>query len=139
MRVNGPGGEKEIRVPSSSTITRVSNDCYELAHGSARSLIFAARDGRSVWVGFNGIAAKFELADEEVHDADLIIRAPMTARVVSLHVQPGGKVEKGQVIAVLEAMKMEYKLEAQTAGTVAEIGAAVGELVDLGQMIATLS
>ncbi|MBO0842807.1 MAG: acetyl-CoA carboxylase biotin carboxyl carrier protein subunit, partial [Nocardioides sp.] len=44
----------------------------------------------------------------------------------------GDQVEEGQVLGVLEAMKMELALKAPYAGTVAKVGAAVGHQVPLG-------
>jgi len=62
----------------------------------------------------------------------------MTGRVVKIAVKPGDAVREGDLLAVLEAMKMEYRLEAEMDGLVHEVGAREGDLVDLGQVIVRL-
>ncbi len=47
--------------------------------------------------------------------------APFSCKVLKLHVQAGQAVKKGELVVVVEAMKMEYTLKSQVAGTVAEI------------------
>ncbi|MDF2179953.1 acetyl/propionyl/methylcrotonyl-CoA carboxylase subunit alpha [Aliiglaciecola sp. CAU 1673] len=59
-------------------------------------------------------------------------KAPMNGTVVALLVNPGDKVEKGQVLMVMEAMKMEHSLKAHAAGMVSEFYYQPGDLVDGG-------
>jgi 3-methylcrotonyl-CoA carboxylase alpha subunit len=54
----------------------------------------------------------------------------MPGRVVVVRAAPGDRVEAGQQLLVLEAMKMELALRAPRAGTVAEVRAGEGEFVD---------
>jgi propionyl-CoA carboxylase alpha chain len=56
--------------------------------------------------------------------------APMTGVVRTVHVAPGDRVTKGQVLLVLEAMKMEHELAAHADGVVQEVRVAVGQMVD---------
>jgi biotin carboxyl carrier protein len=56
----------------------------------------------------------------------------MPGTVLSVAVDKGDRVEEGDVLGVLEAMKMELSLKAPFAGTVAEVGVAAGEQVRLG-------
>jgi acetyl/propionyl-CoA carboxylase alpha subunit len=64
--------------------------------------------------------------------------APMTGKIVAIHVHVGKVVNEGQVVAILEAMKMEYRLTAPHEGMVSQIACAVGTLVDFGQPILTI-
>jgi acetyl/propionyl-CoA carboxylase alpha subunit len=64
------------------------------------------------------------------------IVSPMPGRIVSVGAQVGAAVAKGQVILVLEAMKMEHALIAPFAGVVAGMGAAVGDQVTEGAVLA---
>ena len=61
--------------------------------------------------------------------ADGTLRSPMPGRVVSVSVAVGQRVEKGQTLLALEAMKMEHTLTAPYDGTVAELAVAVGDQV----------
>ena len=57
------------------------------------------------------------------------LKAPLPGIVVSIDVNIGDSVTKGQVVMTLEAMKMENALSAPIAGTVKEIGVAAGDSV----------
>jgi 3-methylcrotonyl-CoA carboxylase alpha subunit len=61
-----------------------------------------------------------------------IVKAPMHGKLVAVFVTPGERVEKGQRLAVVEAMKMEHALLAPAAGEVAEVAAEPGAQVAEG-------
>ncbi|HYZ32639.1 MAG TPA: acetyl-CoA carboxylase biotin carboxyl carrier protein subunit, partial [Crenalkalicoccus sp.] len=60
-------------------------------------------------------------------------------RVVQLLVAQGDAVARGQVLAVLEAMKTELRVVAPADGIVAHLGCAVGDAVEEGTEIVTLA
>jgi pyruvate carboxylase subunit B len=64
--------------------------------------------------------------------------APMPGLVVRVSVSVGDKVEAGQGIVVMEAMKMENELRATGAGTVRSIEVAVGTAVEKGTLLVSL-
>ena len=61
--------------------------------------------------------------------------APMPGRIIDVRVQPGAAVQRGDVLLVLEAMKVQMRLTAPRDGTVARVGAALGDLVDDGAVL----
>jgi acetyl-CoA/propionyl-CoA carboxylase biotin carboxyl carrier protein len=63
------------------------------------------------------------------------LTAPMQGTIVKVAVADGDVVAPGDLIVVLEAMKMEQPLNAHKAGTVTGLGAAVGEVVTSGAAI----
>jgi 3-methylcrotonyl-CoA carboxylase alpha subunit len=67
------------------------------------------------------------------------LSAPIPGRVVQVLVAVGDAVAKGQLLAVLEAMKTEIKLTAPRDGIVAHLGCAAGESVEEGTEIVTLA
>ena len=67
------------------------------------------------------------------------VRSPMQATVVKLAVAEGDKVVAGDLVVVLEAMKMEQPLTAHKDGVVASIGAAIGETVASGHVLLTIT
>ena len=63
------------------------------------------------------------------------LNAPMPGVILELHVKAGDKVERGQQIAVLDAMKMHNFIGAPRAGTIAEVCVAAGQAVGHGDAI----
>ena len=68
-------------------------------------------------------------------DLSRFLICPMPGLLVALHVQEGDKVEAGQPLAVIEAMKMENILRAQKAGVVKSVSAAQGESLPVDAII----
>jgi geranyl-CoA carboxylase alpha subunit len=64
-------------------------------------------------------------SDADASDASKIL-APVSGAVVAVHVKPGDAVKAGDVVAVMEAMKMEMRLTAEADGTIAAVHAAEG-------------
>jgi biotin carboxyl carrier protein len=64
-----------------------------------------------------------------------IINAPMPGKVTKIWVKAGDRVQKGQPLVVMEAMKMEYTLEADRDGKVDKVSAVVDAQVNLGQTL----
>ncbi len=67
------------------------------------------------------------------------INSPMPGKIVDIKANVGDKVTKGQVILVLEAMKMENDIVAPEDGTIASISVSVGSSVESGETIATMN
>ena len=66
------------------------------------------------------------------------LTAPMPGRIAYLHVKPGQTVKHGEILLVLEAMKMEHSILAPRDGVVDAIGYSVGELVEEGVELLSL-
>jgi acetyl-CoA/propionyl-CoA carboxylase biotin carboxyl carrier protein len=67
------------------------------------------------------------------------LTSPMQGTIVKIAVSEGDTVAEGDLIVVLEAMKMEQPLNAHKAGVVTGLSAAVGEVVSAGAVICTLA
>ena len=65
------------------------------------------------------------------------INAPMPGNIVNVMVKAGDTVAKGQVLLVLEAMKMENEITAVAAGTVDTVPATKGAAVNAGDVLVT--
>jgi 3-methylcrotonyl-CoA carboxylase alpha subunit len=98
--------------------------------------------GRQVTVWAEGNCHSFALPDPQAADAagpgaDAIL-APMPGLVTRLAAVPGQIVARGEVLAVLEAMKMEHALAAPRDGVVARVLASVGDQVSHGALLLDL-
>ncbi len=110
----GPGPRDEITL-------------YEADDG-----VFAFAGGRQAFVE---LIDPLVGAETGVEESKAAIHAPMNGRLVALAVGEGDKVEAGQRLAVVEAMKMEHALVAPHAGVVRDLLANVGDQVEMGELI----
>ncbi|MGI8722322.1 MAG: acetyl/propionyl/methylcrotonyl-CoA carboxylase subunit alpha [Geodermatophilaceae bacterium] len=67
------------------------------------------------------------------------LTSPMQGTIVKIAVENGATVEAGDLVVVLEAMKMEQPINAHKAGTVSGLGASVGEVVASGAVICLIA
>ncbi|MBE5944424.1 MAG: biotin/lipoyl-binding protein [Lachnospiraceae bacterium] len=67
------------------------------------------------------------------------VAAPMPGKILSVKASAGAAVKQGDVILVLEAMKMENEVVAPEDGTIASINVAAGDSVEAGDTLATLN
>ncbi len=79
----------------------------------------------------------FEAEAEALAGGD-VVKAPMPGKVIAVNVAVGDMVEKGQVMAVMEAMKMEHSLPAPRDGVVETVGIETGAQVAEGLVLVGL-
>ena len=87
-------------------------------------------------------SATFEVVPEFVDPADIVaegsLLAPMPAAVTSVAVEAGQHVSKGDIVLVLEAMKMQHTITAPTDGVVSELDVSPGQQVEAGAVLAVI-
>lgn len=66
------------------------------------------------------------------------VKAPVPGTVLDIRVEPGQQVAQGDILVILEAMKMENEIAAPAAGKVASIQAVKGTSVNAGDILVTL-
>jgi biotin carboxyl carrier protein len=69
---------------------------------------------------------------------EFLMKAPMPGLVVALSVEEGQEVEKGQVLVILESMKMQNELKAPRAGKIGRIRVKAGESVEQKQTMLSI-
>lgn len=67
------------------------------------------------------------------------VSAPMPGKIIAVKKDAGAAVKKGEVILVLEAMKMENEIVAPQDGTVASVNVGAGDAVEAGDVLATMN
>jgi 3-methylcrotonyl-CoA carboxylase alpha subunit len=130
--VDGTRIDAELSYDASGAFVTVDGEAAALDAVAieATDAVYVLRDGRQSVVRRFGASADFEHGA-----ADGLIRAPMHGKVLVVLVGQGDRVEKGQRLAVVEAMKMEHALVAPYAGTVAEVAVTVGSQVAEGARV----
>jgi len=101
-----------------------------------------ARNGDITYVGIDGRAWAFRESVPRLRDdatsAAGALEAPMPGSVLHVGVKAGDSVSEGDVLVVLESMKMELQVVAPETGTVEEIAVAAGDRVTRGQLLVAL-
>ncbi|MDP6345780.1 MAG: biotin/lipoyl-containing protein, partial [Alphaproteobacteria bacterium] len=80
-----------------------------------------------------------ELAAAKEREGDGRLIAPMAGRIVAVRTEPGAAVQRGQILVILEAMKMEHEIKAGADGVVEEVAVAEGDQVDPRQLLAVVA
>ncbi|OYW87395.1 MAG: oxaloacetate decarboxylase, partial [Pseudomonadales bacterium 32-61-5] len=65
--------------------------------------------------------------------------APLAGNIFKVLVQPGQSVQEGDLVIILEAMKMETEIRAFKAGTVSGVSVKVGDAVSVGDCLLTIA
>jgi 3-methylcrotonyl-CoA carboxylase alpha subunit/acetyl-CoA/propionyl-CoA carboxylase biotin carboxyl carrier protein len=107
------------------------------------ALFHFAQDPSGVTIGYEGSTYRFDLwrraVDPERYSrGGDVVCAPMPGVVLSIEVRRGGGVHAGDVLAVLESMKMELPLRSPRDGVVAEICVAEGDHIELDAALVRL-
>jgi 3-methylcrotonyl-CoA carboxylase alpha subunit len=110
---------------------------WRLEGSSAAARVWVAGPAEAPWVFFEGRAFRLDVGPagrvrRARHDGPESLAAPMPATVRDVLVSVGQQVRRGEVLVVLEAMKMELPLRAPADGTIAEVRCTPGELVQPG-------
>ena len=67
------------------------------------------------------------------------VKSPMPGTILDVKVKAGDKVEEGQVLMILEAMKMENEIMAPVSGTVASVNVSAGSTVQSGDILCSIN
>ena len=109
--------------------------------------IWAEKVGPQLWFHLEGqtFAVDWNSKKKSLRDTatEMIetgeIKAPMPGQVIKVLKNEKDRVQKGETVLVLEAMKMEYSLEADTQGVIEKLNVGENQQVNLGQLLAVIN
>ena len=129
-------------VEGAFTLSARPDGRWAIAHAGQSDTAITARAPDGVWIGVDGSGALWQAqpaSSRTRHAAvDEAVRAPMSATVVRVLVTAGQKVAEGDILVVVEAMKMEMPLRATHAAVVRVVHCREGELVQAAAIMVEL-
>ncbi len=109
-------------------------------------VLHVAADRDVVWVAFRGRTYRLEKDAQRPKrggrgegDVEGVLRAPMPGQVLEVRVTPGAEVRQGETLLVLEAMKMEIRIQAGQEGAVTRVPVSAGDQVDRDQVLVEIA
>lgn len=128
------------------SITRVGNGVYRVDCDGRTEIVYVAGPSDNRWAFWNGrvfrtgqdAASNGPRHESRAFHALQSIEAPMPARVLRVLVEAGASVKKGDPIVILEAMKMELPIRAESDGSVTAVHCREGERVEAGAVLVEL-
>jgi 3-methylcrotonyl-CoA carboxylase alpha subunit len=150
MRIESGGRVRDVRLERDSARLDGEAIAYRSESSASggivevngrRHRVVVARRGDRALVWCDGAVFEFAPARSErtgaAHEGDL--RAPMPGRIRKTLVSEGQAVTRGDVLLVLEAMKMEHAIRAPRDGTVRRLPHREGDLVETGTALVELA
>jgi propionyl-CoA carboxylase alpha chain len=124
------------------TVVAAASDAVTLEVEGVRTTYDVAVVGDAVDVDWAGGHLALRRTPRFVDPADAVatgsLLAPMPGTVISVAVETGQRVAAGEVVLVLEAMKMQHRVTAPSDGTVTEIDVKPGQQVAAGEVLAVV-
>ena len=121
VKINEEGAEEQITV---------GKDTYYL------DFVQEGEEGEPSLMIINGmtyLVSKGSFGYKQLKD----IKAPISGKVKDVFAEVGSKVKEGQIVAVIEAMKMEIQIKSPSAGTIKEIKAYKDQPIKTGDIVVT--
>jgi len=126
------------------TVLGMADGVLDFALSGTRGRARYVRDGDTLWldVGHGAHAVSdvtFRPPSKAEGTGSGRLVAPMDGRILRVDVKPGASVKTGAVLAILEAMKMEFQVVADVAGTVETVNVTAGSQVAARQLLVVLT
>ena len=142
MNLSGFTADGQERIYGDISITRdaQANPHLQDKHPSAHNAhLPKVRDDS--WIHLHGrihVVTGHEPGSSSDSSGEGGLNAPMPGTILEVHVKEGQRVREGQTLLVMEAMKMEHRIQAPKAGEVVALNFSEGERVDMGATLVEL-
>ncbi len=134
-------GERQLSVDS----VKLSANAISLIIDGVAKTVYLATDGPRCYLTIDGEVYSIQTTEtvkktegKEINKEEEVIKTPMPGLVVKLPVKEGEVVEEGQVVAIVEAMKMENSVRAPMKSTVTKVYVNEGMKVEFGAALVEL-
>ena len=124
-------------------IEPLGDNLYQVILGNKRETIRAALDGENVFLQgpfgtmrFQAMSYLQSVSAQQEKEGDIL--SPMMGTMLKVNVKEGDKVVTGDIVAVLESMKLEIRINAPFDGEVTKVACKGGEKVERSQLVAVI-
>ena len=131
-----PGNEKEVASTASPAPTGAKSATYDVRVNGKTYVVEVAENGALQAVTPASITAD---GAGQTNGAGDKLKAALAGNIFDVLVKQGDQVTEGQILLILEAMKMETEVRAPRAGTVTAVHVATGDQVAVGDALVTLA
>ena len=133
IEINGKSHEVEVEEKGTLYVVTVDGISYEARIAEEkRKKLSEPQVPKTVSVSSSAPLSKAETIPGSV-------TTPMPGTILSVHVETGDRVEVGDVLFTLEAMKMENEISSPASGTVKKLHVKEGQTVNTGDLLAVIS
>jgi biotin carboxyl carrier protein len=137
----------ESRSEGTASVAAAGPGTYSVLVGQRSFSVQVARAADSIEVHVDGCRYLISISDARdrsshaarVTTGPLEIRSQMPGKIVKLLVQPGARVENGQGLLVIEAMKMQNEIKSSKEGIVTQLLVSEGDTVSAGQRLVVIT
>ena len=135
--------ENKVRCITAPSITESQESIRVCIDGLQKTAKFGFINAHTLSIQIDGVESRVQLSmnnsgtDNAALGSGSVI-APMHGNVLAINVGVGDKVQAGDELAVLEAMKMEHRLYAEQDGTVAEVFVQMGDQIVKDSLVLTI-
>jgi acetyl/propionyl-CoA carboxylase alpha subunit len=141
---DGRGGYRTLELGPVSLAAQLDGRMvFSCAHGT--SAVEIVRDGARLWVYLEGGAYELQWQSAAAHyeeeaggGGEDVARAPMPGAVVSVAAKPGDHVKAGDVLLIIESMKLETAIKASRDGVVEIVHVTAGQTIERDAALVTL-
>jgi 3-methylcrotonyl-CoA carboxylase alpha subunit len=118
------------------TVTPLGDGRYRISADGRETMAWVAASASARWIFYDGrvyvIGSDENTTTAHAARDEMALASPMPAKVAAVNVAPGQTVTRGDVLIMLEAMKMELPITAPRDGRVRSVACKPGELVQAG-------